>query len=218
VELIEDLVSADGVETVSLYTNGPFTDLCRGPHAPSTKRIKAFKLLSTAGAYWRGDADRTMLTRIYGTAFHSKEDLAEHLERLEQARARDHRKLGRELDLFLFSELSPGSPFWQPAGMVIWNELSKLWREENARRRYREVKTPILYDAELWKQSGHWDKYRDNMYFTEVEGRQMGLKPMNCPAHIQLFKAARQSYRDLPVRYSEAGLVHRHEPSGTLHG
>ncbi|MGH2943355.1 MAG: threonine--tRNA ligase, partial [Solirubrobacteraceae bacterium] len=218
VELIEDLVANDGVQTVSLYTNGPFTDLCRGPHAPSTKRIKAVKLQSVAGAYWRGDAKRQQLTRIYGTAFFSKEDLAAHLERLEQARARDHRKLGRELDLFLFSELSPGSPFWQPAGMAIWNALSDLWREENARRGYREVKTPILYDVELWKQSGHWDKYQDNMYFTEVEDRPMGLKPMNCPAHIQLYKDERRSYRDLPIRYSEAGLVHRHEPSGTLHG
>jgi threonyl-tRNA synthetase len=218
VELIEDLVVNEGVETVSLYTNGPFTDLCRGPHAPSTKRIKAFKLQSVAGAYWRGDASRQQLTRIYGTAFFSKEDLAAYLERLEQARARDHRKLGKELGLFMFSELSPGSPFWQPAGMVIWNELTKLWREENRRRGYREVKTPILYDVELFKQSGHWDTYREHMYFTDVEDRAMGLKPMNCPAHIQLFKDDRRSYRDLPIRYSEQGLVHRHEPSGTLHG
>jgi threonyl-tRNA synthetase len=222
VELIEDLVSnADPehpLETVSLYTNGPFTDLCRGPHGPGTKRIKAFKLQSVAGAYWRGDASRQMLTRIYGTAFFSKDDLKLHLERLEQAKARDHRKLGRELDLFMFSELSPGSPFWQPAGMAIWNELSKLWRTENMRRGYREVKTPILYDVDLFKQSGHWDTYRENMYFTDVEERPMGLKPMNCPAHIQLFANERRSYRDLPIRYSEQGLVHRHEPSGTLHG
>ncbi|MGI9097876.1 MAG: threonine--tRNA ligase [Solirubrobacteraceae bacterium] len=218
VELIEDLVDDQGIDTVSLYTNGPFTDLCRGPHAPSTKRIKAFRLQSVAGAYWRGDASRQQLTRIYGTAFFSKEDLAAHLEQLEQARARDHRKLGKELDLFMFSELSPGSPFWQPAGMAIWNALSDLWRTENARRGYREVRTPILYDVELFKQSGHWDTYRENMYFTDVEDRPMGLKPMNCPAHIQLFKDDRRSYRDLPIRYSEAGLVHRHEPSGTLHG
>jgi threonyl-tRNA synthetase len=222
VELIEDLVRAADpahpLETVSLYTNGPFTDLCRGPHAPGTKRIKAFKLQSVAGAYWRGDATRKQLTRIYGTAFFSKDELAEHLERLEQARARDHRKLGRELGLFMFSDVSPGSPFWQPAGMAIWNELSKLWRTENVRRGYREVKTPILYDTELWKQSGHWDTYGEHMYFTDVEDRQMGLKPMNCPAHIQLFKHERRSYRDLPIRYSEQGLVHRHEPSGTLHG
>ena len=218
VELIEDLVASQGVESVSLYTNGPFTDLCRGPHGPGTKHIKAFRLQSVAGAYWRGDAARQQLTRIYGTAFFSKDDLEQYLERLEQAKARDHRKLGRELDLFMFSELSPGSPFWQPAGMAIWNELSKLWRSENVRRGYREVKTPILYDVDLFKQSGHWDTYRENMYFTDVEDRPMGLKPMNCPAHIQLFSNERRSYRDLPIRYSEQGLVHRHEPSGTLHG
>ncbi|HMD51774.1 MAG TPA: threonine--tRNA ligase, partial [Solirubrobacteraceae bacterium] len=197
---------------------GPFTDLCRGPHAPSTKTVGAFKLNSVAGAYWRGDSTRTMLTRIYGTAFFSKAALGEHLERIEQARARDHRKLGRELELFMFSELSPGSPFWKPAGVTIWNALTELWRTENLARGYREVRTPILYDAELWKQSGHWEKYKDNMYFTDVEGRPMGLKPMNCPAHIQIYADERRSYRDLPVRYSEAGLVHRHEPSGVLHG
>src|SRR3954468_2987534 len=218
VELIEDLVKDEGVKTVSLYRNGSFTDLCRGPHGPSTKRIKAFKLLSTAGAYWRGDSDRTMLTRFSGTACLSKEALAEHLRRLEEARARDHRKLGRELDLFFLSDVSPGSPFWQPAGAVIWNELSELWRTENARRGYREVRTPILSDVELWKRSGHWDKYRDHMYFTEVEGRQMGIKPMNCPGHIEIYAHQPHSYRDLPIRYSEQGLVHRHEPSGTLHG
>jgi threonyl-tRNA synthetase len=218
VELIEDLVANTGVQTVSLYRNGPFTDLCRGPHAPSTKSVRAFKLLSVAGAYWRGDADRQMLTRIYGTAFLSKEDLDAHLERLEQARARDHRKLGRELGLFFLSEVSPGSPFWQPNGMAIWNQLTDLWRNENRDRGYREVKTPILYDVDLWKQSGHWEKYQDHMYFTEVEERPMGLKPMNCPAHIQIYKHERRSYRDLPIRYSEQGLVHRHEPSGTLHG
>ncbi|MBV9212520.1 MAG: threonine--tRNA ligase [Actinobacteria bacterium] len=218
VELIEDLVRDQGVDTVSLYRNGPFTDLCRGPHGPATKRIKAFKLTSVAGAYWRGDSNRQMLTRIYGTAFLSQEDLDSHLERLEQARARDHRRLGRELGLFMFSDLSPGSPFWQPAGMTIWNDLTDLWRAENLRRGYREVKTPILYDVELWKQSGHWEKYRENMYFTDVEERAMGLKPMNCPAHIQIYREERRSYRDLPIRYSEAGLVHRHEPSGVLHG
>ncbi|HYI99151.1 MAG TPA: threonine--tRNA ligase [Thermoleophilaceae bacterium] len=218
VELIEDLVRDQGVATVSLYRNGPFTDLCRGPHAPTTKRIKAFKLTSVAGAYWRGDAERQMLTRVYGTAFLSKEDLAAHMERLEEARKRDHRKLGKELDLFMFSELSPGSPFWQPNGAQIWTQLTDLWRTENAKRGYREVRTPILYDVDLWKQSGHWDVYRENMYFTEVEDKPMGLKPMNCPAHIQIYKSDRRSYRDLPIRYAEAGLVHRHEPSGTLHG
>jgi threonyl-tRNA synthetase len=225
VELIDDLVSAaeqslhrEPLRTVSLYTNGPFTDLCRGPHAPSTSTVGAFKLQSVAGAYWRGDSTRTMLTRIYGTAFFTKAQLDEHLERIEQARARDHRKLGRELELFMFSELSPGSAFWKPAGMTIWNALTELWRAENLARGYLEVKTPILYDVELWKQSGHWDKYKDNMYFTDVEGRPMGLKPMNCPAHIQIYADERRSYRDLPVRYSEAGLVHRHEASGVLHG
>jgi threonyl-tRNA synthetase len=218
VELIEDLKAGAGAETVSLYTNGPFTDLCRGPHAPSTRRIKAFTLQSVAGSYWRGDASRQMLTRVYGTAFFSAKDLAAHLERLEQARARDHRRLGRELGLFMMSELSPGMPFWQPAGTVVWNQLTALWREENQRRGYREVRTPILYDVDLFKASGHWDNYRDNMYFTDIEDRPMGLKPMNCPAHVQLFKDQQRSYRELPVRFSEQGLVHRHEPSGTLHG
>jgi len=222
VELIDDLVAGtdgDGpLETVSLYTNGPFTDLCRGPHAPSTKSIGAFKLQSVAGAYWRGDSDRTMLTRVYGTAFFSKAELEEFLERLELARARDHRKLGRELDLFMFSELAPGSPLWKPAGAAVWNALTELWRAENLARGYREVRTPILYDVDLFRQSGHWDRYRDHMYFTDVEGRLMGMKPMNCPAHIQIYNDSRHSYRDLPIRYSEAGLVHRHEPSGVLHG
>jgi threonyl-tRNA synthetase len=218
VELIDDLVKAEGVETVSLYTNGPFTDLCRGPHAPTTKSVKAFKLQSVAGAYWRGDSDNQMLTRIYGTAFLSKEALEEHLEQLEQARARDHRKLGRELDLFLISDLSPGAPFWKPNGMVLFNELTRLVREENASRGYHEVRTPILTDVELWKRSGHWDKYKDHMYFVDVDDRKMGLKPMNCPAHTQIYASERRSYRDLPIRYSEAGLVHRHEASGVLHG
>jgi threonyl-tRNA synthetase len=218
VELIEDLVKNEGVETVSLYRNGPFTDLCRGPHGPGTKRIKAFKLTSLAGAYWRGDADRQMLTRIYGTAFLSKEDLEAHLRRMEEARARDHRKLGRELSLFMLSDLSPGSPFWLPNGTHIWNELTRLWRTANVERGYTEVRTPILYDVDLWKQSGHWHVYRDNMYFTDVEDRPMGLKPMNCPAHVQIYKNELRSYRDLPLRLAEQGLVHRHEPSGTLHG
>jgi threonyl-tRNA synthetase len=223
VELIDDLVTGareegSELETVSLYTNGPFTDLCRGPHAPSTSSIGAFRLQSVAGAYWRGDSNRTMLTRIYGTAFHSKADLEEHLERIEQAKARDHRKLGRELGLFMFSELSPGSPLWKPAGMAIWNALTDLWRAENLARGYREVKTPVLWDADLFKQSGHWDTYREHMYFVDVDERQMGLKPMNCPAHIQIYKDERHSYRDLPIRYSEQGLVHRHELTGVLHG
>jgi threonyl-tRNA synthetase len=222
VELIEDLIKdadpAHPVETVSLYTNGPFTDLCRGPHAPTTKRIKAFKLQSVAGSYWRGDANRQMLTRVYGTAFFSDKDLKAFEEMLERARANDHRKLGRELRLFTFSELAPGMPLWQPAGMAVWNQLTDLWRTENRMRGYREVKTPILFDVDLFKASGHWDNYRDHMYFTDVEDHPMGLKPMNCPGHVQLFKDVPRSHRELPIRFSEQGLVHRHEPSGTLHG
>jgi threonyl-tRNA synthetase len=224
VELIDDLISAAGsdhpLQTVSLYTNGPFTDLCRGPHAPSTRSIGAFALQSVAGAYWRGDSSRTMLTRIYGTAFHTPSELAEHLERLEQARARDHRKLGRELDLFTFSDVSPGAVFWLPAGTRLWNKLVAVSREMAAARGYTEVKTPLIYDAELWRTSGHWGKYRENMFLAvDSDGLQMGaLKPMNCPGHAHLFAARRHSYRDLPVRYSEPGLLHRNEPSGVLHG
>ncbi|HEY2632414.1 MAG TPA: threonine--tRNA ligase [Solirubrobacteraceae bacterium] len=222
VELIDDLVAAataDGpLRSVSLYTNGPFTDLCRGPHAPDTKTVAAFKLQSVAGAYWRGDAKRTMLTRIYGTAFHSKAQLQEHLERLEQAALRDHRKLGRELSLFHFSDVSPGAAFWLPAGTGMYNRLVSLSREMGAERGYSEVKTPLIYDAELWKTSGHWGKYRENMFTVQVEEREMGVKPMNCPGHAHLFKSSRHSYRDLPVRYSEPGLLHRNEASGVLHG
>jgi threonyl-tRNA synthetase len=224
VELIDDLVSAADsthpLETVSLYTNGPFTDLCRGPHAPSTAGIGAFKLQSVAGAYWRGDSARTMLTRIYGTAFHSAAELAEHLERLEQAAQRDHRKLGRELDLFTFSEVSPGAAFWLPAGTRLWNRLVAVSREMSAARGYTEVKTPLIYDAELWRTSGHWGKYRENMFIAvAADGDEMGaVKPMNCPGHAHLFATRRHSYRDLPVRYSEPGLLHRNEASGVLHG
>ncbi len=218
VELIEDLVRDQGIDTVSLYTNGPFTDLCRGPHGPSTKRIGAVKLQSVAGAYWRGDSDRTMLTRIYGTAFFDKKELAAELERLEQARARDHRKLGRELQLFTFSDVAVGAAFWLPRGTALWNELVALSREMNAVRGFQEVKTPQLYDSELWKTSGHWGKYRENMFLTETEGHDLALKPMNCPGHAHLFSTQHWSYRDLPVRYSEPGLLHRNELSGTLHG
>ena len=159
-----------------------------------------------------------MLTRIYGTAFLDKAALEEHLKRLEEARARDHRKLGRELGLFMLSDVAPGMPFWLPKGTHVWNELTRLWRTSNVERGYTEVRTPILYDVELWKKSGHWHVYRDHMYFTDVEGQPMGLKPMNCPAHVQIYKRDARSYRDLPIRYAEQGLVHRHEPSGTLHG
>ncbi len=218
VELIEDLVRDEGVETVSLYTNGPFTDLCRGPHGQSTKAIGAVKLQSVAGAYWRGDSDRTMLTRIYGTAFFDKKELEAEIERLEAARARDHRRLGKELELFEFSEVSPGSAFWLPRGTTVFNELVALSREMGSARGYQEVKTPQLYDAELWKTSGHWEKYRENMFVTSTEDREFGLKPMNCPGHAHLFGGRRWSYRELPVRYSEPGLLHRNELSGTLHG
>jgi threonyl-tRNA synthetase len=222
VELIDDLVeraAADHpLQSVSLYTNGPFTDLCRGPHAPSTKNIGAFKLQSVAGAYWRGDSSRTMLTRIYGTAFFSDSELKEHLERIELAKERDHRKLGRELELFTFSEVSPGAAFWLPAGTTVWNTLVAVSREMGRERGYSEVKTPQIYDAELWKTSGHWGKYREHMFTLDVEGREMGVKPMNCPGHAYLFGSQRHSYRDLPLRYSEPGLLHRNEASGVLHG
>jgi threonyl-tRNA synthetase len=222
VELIEDLVRdadpAHPIDTVSLYTNGPFTDLCRGPHGPSTKRIKAFKLQSVAGAYWRGDSTRQMLTRVYGTAFFSAKELEQHLERLEQARANDHRRLGPQLELFGFSETAPGMAFWYPAGTQVFNSLVALSREMGAPRGYTEVKTPQLFDSSLWKTSGHWEKYREHMFLTEAEDRVMALKPMNCPGHCQLYSMRPHSYRDLPVRYSEPGLLHRDEPTGTLHG
>ncbi len=188
VELIEDLVRDQRVDTVSLYRNGPFVDLCRGPHAPSTKRIEAFKLTSVAGAYWRGDSERQMLTRVYGTAFLSKADLEEHLRRLEEARARDHRELGPRARPVHVLRGVAGHALLAAERHPRLERADRLWREENVSRGYTEVRTPILYDVELWKQSGHWDKFRDHMYFTEVEDRPMGLKPMNCPAHIQIYK------------------------------
>jgi threonyl-tRNA synthetase len=222
VELIEDLIAnADPdhpVTTVSLYTNGPFTDLCRGPHSPSTKRIKAFKLQSVAGSYWRGDAARQMLTRVYGTAFFSAKDLAAHLELLERARANDHRRLGPQLGLFDFSPAAQGSAFWFPAGTEVFNSLVKLSRDMGRPRGYTEVKTPQLFDRSLWETSGHWEKYREHMFTTESEGRPMAIKPMNCPGHCELDRLRPHSYRELPVRYSEPGLLHRNELSGTLHG
>jgi threonyl-tRNA synthetase len=218
VELIEDLREGQGVETVSLYRNGPFLDLCKGPHCPSTGRIGAFKLQSLAGAYWRGDASRPQLTRVYGTAFFKQRELDEHLERLEQARARDHRRLGPELGLFRFSDVAAGAAFWLPPGTQVFNQLVALSRVMTEEAGYDEVKTPQLYDAELWRTSGHWFKYRDNMFVTEAEGRDLALKPMNCPGHCQLFGMQKWSYRDLPVRYAEPGLLHRNELSGALHG
>jgi threonyl-tRNA synthetase len=214
VELVEGLADGD----ISTYRQDDFEDLCRGPHLQTTRPIKAFKLLSTAGAYWRGDAANPMLTRIYGTAFFRPADLEAHLHRLEEARRRDHRRLGRELDLFHTSDVSPGSPFWHPRGMVIWNELSALWRQLNGERGYQEVRTPILFAIELWQRSGHWEKYRDNMFVTQKDERPFGLKPMNCPGHCDIYTSARRSYRDLPLRLAEQGLVHRDEPSGALLG
>ena len=213
-ELVEGLPDGD----ISLYRNDDFEDLCRGPHLQTTEPIKAFKLLSQAGAYWRGDSSKPMLTRIYGTAFFKQADLDEHLRLLEEARRRDHRRIGRELDLFHTSDVAPGAPFWHPRGMVIWNELTRLWRELNLERGYREVRTPIIYSVDIWRRSGHWDKYRDNMFFTHKDERQLGVKPMNCPGHIEIYQAAKRSYRDLPMRLAEQGLVHRDEPSGALHG
>lgn len=215
VELIEDLPS-DAV--ISLYRQGDFVDLCAGPHIPSTGYIKAFKLLSVAGAYWRGDEKREMLQRVYGTAFTSTEELAEHLRLLEEAARRDHRKLGRELDLFSLQEEGPGFPFFHPKGMILRNELEAFWREEHRRRGYEEIRTPMILSQELWQRSGHWDHYRENMYFTEIDGRGFAIKPMNCPGGILVYKTRAHSYREFPIRLAEMGLVHRHERAGVLHG
>jgi threonyl-tRNA synthetase len=220
VELVD---TADG--RITLYTNlsergGEFTDLCRGPHLQNSKPIKAVKLTGLAGAYWRGDSDKAQLTRIYGTAFYSQKDLDAHLERLEEAKKRDHRRLGTQLDLFHLSEHSPGSPFWHPKGMVIWNTLEDLRRRENLRRGYSEVKTPLLYDVDTFITSGHYENYKDNMFFvaSKEDEKQFALKPMNCPGHMLLFGSTLRSYRDLPFRYAESSTLHRDELAGTLHG
>jgi threonyl-tRNA synthetase len=218
VELIEDLIRQQGVETVSLYRNDSFVDLCRGPHGPSTGRIGAFKLSSVAGAYWRGDETRQMLTRVYGTAFFSKNDLEEHLERLEQARARDHRRLGPQLGLFMLREDAPGMPFWLPQGTVLLRLIESEVRSQLDRRGYVEIKTPHVLDEELWHRSGHWDNYRENMFFTSVEDRRFALRPMNCPGACLVYASERRSYRDLPLRLAEFGLVSRNEREGVLHG
>ncbi|MDK2882344.1 MAG: threonyl-tRNA synthetase [Bacillota bacterium] len=214
-ELIEDLPQ-DAV--ISLYRQGDFVDLCAGPHVPSTGYIKAFKLLNVAGAYWRGDEKREMLQRIYGTAFTTREELDEHLKLLEEAARRDHRKLGRELDLFSLQEEGPGFPFFHPKGMVLRNELEAFWRAEHRKRGYEEIRTPIILSQELWQRSGHWDHYRENMYFTEIDGRGFAIKPMNCPGCILVYKSKAHSYREFPIRLAEMGLVHRHERAGVLHG
>jgi threonyl-tRNA synthetase len=215
VELVD---TAEG--DISLYTQGDFTDLCRGPHLQDSGPIKAIKLTGLAGAYWRGDEHNKQLTRIYGTAFYDEADLKAYLERLEEARRRDHRRLGRELDLFHLAEASPGSPFWHPKGMVIWNALEDLRRRENAKRGYLEVKTPLLYDIDTYITSGHYENYRENMFFVQGdEGEKpLALKPMNCPGHMLLFGSQLRSYRDLPLRYAEASTLHRDERGGTLHG
>jgi threonyl-tRNA synthetase len=204
---------------ISLYTQGDFTDLCRGPHLQDSSPIKALKLTGLAGAYWRGDEHNTQLTRIYGTAFFTQADLDAYLERLEQARQNDHRRLGQQLDLFHFDEHSPGSPFWHPKGMAIFNALEDLRRQENARRGYFEVKTPLIYDKALWVTSGHWEKFRENMFQIAVDDEHLyAIKPMNCPGHMLLFGSQLHSYRDLPVRYAEAAPLHRNELAGALHG
>jgi threonyl-tRNA synthetase len=213
VELVD---TAEG--DISLYKQGDFVDLCRGPHLQDAKPIKAVKLLSLAGAYWRGDETKPQLTRVYGTAFYDPKDLEDYLHRIEEAKRRDHRRLGKELDLFEFSELSPGMPFWHPRGMVIWNVLEDLRRHENTKRGYREVRTPLLYDSDLWRTSGHWEKYQEDMFRLEVEGRDFALKPMNCPGHCLLYSLSPHSYRELPLRLAEAGNLHRNELSGVLHG
>ena len=214
VELVD---TAEG--DISLYTQGEFTDLCRGPHLQDSKPIKAVKLTSLAGAYWRGDERNTQLTRIYGTAFYSKADLEAYLERLEQARERDHRRLGTQLDLFHFDDRSPGSPFWHPKGMAIYNALEEVRRRENLRRGYVEVKTPLIYEKALWVTSGHWEKFRDNMFLIPLDDEQLfAIKPMNCPGHMLLYGSALRSYRDLPLRYAEAAPLHRNELAGALHG
>ncbi|TVX96907.1 threonine--tRNA ligase [Cohnella terricola] len=214
-ELIRDLPEE---AVITIYDQGEFFDLCRGPHLPSTGSIKAFKLLSVAGAYWRGDSRNKMLQRIYGTAFPKESQLAEHLLMLEEAKKRDHRKLGKELELFMFSEEAPGMPFYLPKGMTIRTELENFSREMQGRHGYDEVRTPLMMNNRIWEQSGHWDHYKENMYFTDVDETKFALKPMNCPGHMIIYKNSLHSYRDLPIRLSEFGQVHRHEFSGALSG
>src|SRR6056297_715895 len=215
VELIKDLPEG---ETISFYKQGDFVDLCAGPHLPSTKKVKAFKLLNLAGAYWRGDEKNKMLQRIYGTSFEKNKQLKEYLKRLEEAKKRDHRKLGKELDLFSMHEEGPGFAFFHPKGMEIWNQLLKVWRSKHKDYGYKEIKTPIILNKELWKKSGHWDHYKENMYMTEIDEEEYAIKPMNCPGGVLVYKDKMHSYRDFPLRLAELGLVHRHELSGTLHG
>lgn len=215
VELIQDL--PEDAE-ISLFTQGDFTDLCAGPHVLYTGKVKAFKLMSLAGAYWRGDEHNKMLQRIYGTAFLTKEELQNYLTMLEEAAKRDHRKLGKELDLFSLHDEGPGFPFFHPKGMTIQNELLNYWREVHRRYGYQEIKTPIILNRKLWETSGHWDHYKENMYFTKIDDEDYAVKPMNCPGSILTYNTHAHSYRDLPLKLAELGLVHRHEKSGVLHG
>ncbi len=213
-EIIDDL----HVDRVSIYRQGEFVDLCRGTHLPSTGYLKAFKLMSTAGAYWRGDSNNKMLQRIYGVAFPTKKELDDYLTLLEEAERRDHRKLGKQLDLFFIDEHGPGFPFFMPKGMELRNKLEEIWRKEHKKSGYQEIKTPIMLDKELWEISGHWFNYRENMYTSEIDGKEYAIKPMNCPGSIISYKNNLHSYKDLPLKYCEMGLVHRHEFSGALHG
>jgi len=215
VELISELPE-DAV--ISFYKQGEFYDLCAGPHIDHTGRAKIFKLLSATGAYWRGDSNKKMLTRIYGTAFETREELDEYLKMLEEAKKRDHRRLGRELDLFDIYEEGPGFPFFMPKGMILRNLLENYWREKHEAAGYQEIRTPIALNEELWHRSGHWDKYKNNMYFTQIDDATFAIKPMNCPGGMLVYKRKMHSYRDLPLRIAELGLVHRHELSGALHG
>lgn len=215
VELIEDLPE-DSI--ISFYKQGDFTDLCAGPHLLNTKPVKAIKLLSITGAYWRGDSNKKMLQRIYGISFPKAKMLEEYLQMLEEAKKRDHRKIGKDMDLFMICEEGPGFPFFLPKGMVIRNELENFWRKEHRKRGYEEIKTPLILNEDLWHTSGHWDHYKDNMYFTQIDGNDYAIKPMNCPGSMLVYKRKMYSYRDLPLRIGELGQVHRHELSGALHG
>ena len=215
VELIQDLPE-DAV--ISFYKQGDFVDLCAGPHLESTGKVKAYKLMSVAGAYWRGDSNRQMLQRIYATAFPSQEELDEYIQKLEEAKLRDHRKIGKEMDLFMLVDEGPGFPFFLPKGMIIRNGLENFWREEHRKRGYEEVKTPLILNEQLWRTSGHWDHYKDNMYFTKIDEEDFAVKPMNCPGSMLVYKRKMWSYRDFPIRCGELGQVHRHELSGALHG
>lgn len=206
-------------ETISFYSHGDgFEDLCRGPHVPSTGKVGAFKVMSVAGAYWHGDPTQKMLQRVYGTTWPTRKDLDEYVQRLEEAKRRDHRVLGRQLDLFSFSEMGPGFAFMHPKGMILWNEMIDFLRQVNRKYGYKEIKTPIILNEELWHRSGHWDHYKENMYFTEIDEVGYAIKPMNCPGGCLLFKTSKHSYRELPLRIAEFGMVHRHEASGVLHG